>query len=405
MRVYWIWLAEKSALHPSEKLAVIERFGPEDLYYAQRRALEAMGFLRPEAVEALLDKDLQTARGILAQCRKANVQVLTWQDAQYPRRLRTISDPPLVLYYKGILPEFEEAPAIGVVGTRKASAYGQRTAKRLGFQIACCGGLVVSGMAAGIDARATEGALAAGKPAVGVLGCGADVMFPKENRELFARMERQGCLISEFPPGTPPYKWNFPKRNRIISGMSCGVLVVEAPKKSGALITAAQAMEQGRDVFTVPGNVDVASCAGSNELLREGAAMAGCGWDVVGEYAARYPDTVRHDTTPEPWLQRESPQLKVAQPVQKIPTLPTCDKKDIDNGGDPPYIDGDNTLPDLTGDEQRVLDVLGQSEMHIDDMIAGTGLSAGGILAALTLLQMKGLAVLLPGGRARRESK
>jgi DNA processing protein len=156
-----------------------------------------------------------------------------------------------------------------------------QTAKRMGYQIAKCGGIVVSGLAYGIDGMAMSGALTAGQKVIGVLGCGADIVYPKENRWLYRDVERYGCIMSEFVPGTPPHPWNFPKRNRVLSGMSCGVLVVEAPEKSGSLITANLAAEQGRDVFVVPGNIDMPGFVGSNRLLQEGAILAASSMAVI----------------------------------------------------------------------------------------------------------------------------
>ena len=209
------------------------------------------------------------ANGILGDCAAKGIYVLTYQDAAYPNRLKHIPDPPLTLYYQGTLPDFDAEPAVAVVGTRRASAYGCLTARRMGYQIAKCGGLVVSGMAGGVDTLAMKGALLAEQPVVGVLGNGLDVVYPRSNRDLYQDVAWRGCLLSEFPPGTPPIGRNFPRRNRIISGLTCGVVVVEAPARSGALITAQLALDQGRDVFAVPGNVDAACSAGSNGLLRK----------------------------------------------------------------------------------------------------------------------------------------
>lgn len=397
MELFWIWLAVRSHVSDREKATLLKRFSnPEDIYYAHRSELEQVIGLRKEACESLFDKDLTQAEQILKTCRQNGIQLLTMEDSRYPARLRAIDDPPVLLYYKGQLPDFEAVPAIGVVGTRRASLYGRNIAYRMGVQISRCGGLVVSGMASGIDGEATLGALTAGKPAVGILGCGVDVVYPKENRMLFRQMEEEGCLISEFAPGTPGYKWNFPKRNRIISGLSCGVLVVEAPVQSGALITAQQALEQGRDVFVVPGNIDVASCEGSNELLRSGAIMASSGWDVIREYAHLYPDTVVKDLTP---VSRERRGMQVAQTVKKITALPSDDKKDIDNRTQPPYIDRERTASTVTAQEQTVLNGLSGGEGNIDDVVAETGLSTGVVMAALTMLQIKGYVTMLPGGR------
>ena len=296
-----------------------------------------------------------------------------------------------------------------MVGPRRASAYGLTAAKRMGYQIARCGGIVVSGMAAGIDAMAMRGALTAGGSVVGVLGCGADMVYPLSNRSLFADTVRYGCILSEFPPGTPPHKWNFPKRNRIISGLSCGVLVVEAPEKSGALITARQAADQGRDVFVVPGNIDVDTFVGSNRLLRDGAIAVSSGWDILSEYEGHFPGKIRRfdkasGLTAYP-DEVENPPAKVAQkparpkekPVRKVKT----DKKVIDNGASTPYIDLNDILPGLSPDEQSIVTAIGNDQRLVDDIIAETGLSAGKVLAMLTLLEVKGVVKRLPGRQVK----
>jgi len=279
MLIHWIWLATRPHMTDWVKATLVRHFGDaESVYFAgDYSGIEG---LTQEGIEALKDRNLTPAEEILAQCDREGLQILTYQDAAYPKRLQNIPDPPLVFYYKGRLPDFDGLPLIGVVGTRRASAYGLTAAKRMGYQIARCGGVVVSGMAAGIDGMSMKGALTAGGTVVGVLGCGADVVYPIGNRSLFSDTARYGCILSEFPPGTPPVKWNFPKRNRVISGLSCGVLVVEAPEKSGALITARQAADQGRDVFVVPGNIDVDTFVGSNRLLRDGATAVSSGWDI-----------------------------------------------------------------------------------------------------------------------------
>ena len=301
MLLYWIWFAQLQKVPDQIKWMLLQHFqDPEEIYYAESSAFSGIEGLSRDAVAQLQQKDLTEAEKILQQCQEKELNILTIQDKAYPSKLRNIADPPMVLYYKGKLPDFEGNPVIGVVGTRKASAYGLNTAKKMGYQIARCGGIVVSGMAHGIDGMAMDGALTADKTTVGVLGCGADMIYPLSNRKLFRDVERYGCILSEFPPETPAYKWNFPRRNRIISGVSNGVLIVEAPARSGALITADRALEQGRDVFVVPGNVDLEGFAGSNRLLREGATFVSCGWDILSEYEVFYPDKVRNDAQPMP---------------------------------------------------------------------------------------------------------
>ena len=399
MLVHWLWYALRTGMNNRDKLALLERFRTaEDIFNATASDYFRAG-LQKNAAAALQDKDLSQARRIMAQCEEMGIGLVAFGDAQYPSRLKYIADPPMVLYYKGKLPDFEQTATVGVVGTRKASLYGLQVAKRLGFQIGTCGGMVVSGMAEGIDGYATKGALLAGGKVLGVLGCGVDVVYPAKNKALFAEMDRFGCLISEYPPGTPPYKWNFPQRNRIISGMSNGVLVVEAPEKSGALITARAALEQGRDVFVVPGNIDVASCAGSNALLREGATAVSHGWDILSEYAAVYGGALALRNIPEPAFDAEKPAPKVAQ----RPTLPAKKqektKKPIDNGLNVAYSDKNDKLSGLTDTEQKLVRQLLGGERLVDDVIAGADLPVAQAKATLTMLEIRGVIASLPGGR------
>lgn len=414
MRIHWIWLAHRPGLSDRLKALLLEHFSdPEDIFYADGKALEGIEGLTREAVDALLDKNLTPAEEILEACDREKLHIVTYQDAGYPARLRNIADPPLVLYYKGRLPDWDACPTIAVVGTRKASAYGLTTAKRMGYQIGKCGGILVSGMAYGIDGMAMSGALTAGTPVVGVLGCGADVVYPPSNKGLFADTERYGCILSEFVPGTPPVKWNFPKRNRIISGLSCGVLVIEAPEKSGALITARQAIDQGRDVFVVPGNIDNPCCAGSNRLLRDGAILAESGWDVVGEYQAQYPDRVRRETAPvhltayPDEVEKVNAGTEIRQKVAEKVKLPgknadlkkKLDTKPIDNAPSRGYSGSVAESGNYSDEEKRILHALENGERLVDDVIAETGLTTGKLLACLTMLELKGMLKRLPGKR------
>lgn len=414
MLVHWIWLSTRPHISDRLKVELVRRFqDPETIYFADADSFSQVEGLSAEGMSALADKNLSDAEIILRDCRREALSILTYQDAAYPARLKNISDPPLVFYYKGRLPDFDALPLIGVVGTRKASAYGMTAAKKLGYQIARCGGIVVSGMADGIDGMATRGALTAGTPAIGILGCGADVVYPPVNRGLFEDMEQYGCLLSEFAPGTPPYGRNFPKRNRIISGLSCGVLVVEAPEKSGALITAQQALDQGRDVFVVPGNIDVDTCVGSNRLLRDGAIAISSGWDIMSEYEQQFPNRVQKFDDPmrqsvvrnssEFSAQTEKIQLKVAQKPQILGRNKVSkqneDKKVIDNGAPSPYSDLEDKLPPLLPDEQKIVSALTKEPRPVDDVIAETGLPTARFLATLTLLQVKGIVRQHPGKR------
>ena len=409
MLIHWLWFATRSGMGDKTKYALLSHFeDPEAIYFAPELEFERFEDLSPAAVESMMDKDLGVCEEILQQCQDGNIHILTFQDAAYPNRLRNIPDPPMVLYYKGTLLPFDELPVIGVVGTRKASAYGLTTAKRLGYQIASCGGTVVSGMATGIDGVAMKGALTAGGKVVGVLGCGADVVYPASNRWLYADAEKYGCLLTEFPPGTPPIGRNFPRRNRIISGLSCGVLVVEAPEKSGALITARLSADQGRDVFVVPANIDVETARGSNALMREGAIPVSSGWDILSEYQYQFPGKVRRTRTAvtmtaseaELSREREAP-AKVAQepkkPAAPKPKKTPLRKKVIDNGEKSAYSDFKKTQTVLTADEQTIVELLADGQRLVDDVIADSGKAPGVVLASLTLLEVKGIVRRLPG--------
>ena len=404
MLAHWIWLATRKSINETKKIALLEHFGdPEDIYFADTAAYAQVEGMTKEAAESLADKDLREAEKILAQCMEKNIRICAYHDAAYPKRLKNIADPPVVLYYKGNLPDFDGNPVISVVGTRKASAYGMTVARRMGYQIARCGAIVVSGVASGIDSMSMVGGLTGGGTVVGVLGCGADEIYPAKNRSLYADTERNGCLLTEFPPETPPYGYNFPKRNRIISGLACGVLVVEAPEGSGSLITARAAAEQGRDVFVVPGNIDVPTFAGSNALLREGAIAVSSGWDIVSEYRALFPDKIRKDTVQLMPENADETLLNVAQTVEAPAQKKDRPKKEkkiiIDNASVAPYSDVVRPAVSLTQEEESLLGYLKAGERLVDDVIAESGLPAGKVLATLTLLEVKGMVRRLPGKR------
>lgn len=404
MLLYWLWLSRKTEVKDGVKKSLLQHFGhPEDLFYAEKEKIQQADIqgLTENVLEALCDKDLSQAEECLAQCARLDIKILTMEDKAYPNRLREIFDPPVVLYYKGTIPNWDEVPVVAVVGTRRSSLYGNQTAGRFGREIAQSGGLLVSGLADGIDGCAMAGALDAGYPVVGVLGCGVDIIYPKRNRELFAQTERLGCILSEFIPGTPPLKQNFPRRNRIISGLSCGVVVVEAPERSGALSTARQALSQNRDVFAVPGNVDLPTFAGSNRLLKEGAGSVTCGWDILSEYLPLFPDKIRRAEAPRRIGDFPAPAPAPSQRKQvKTPQIP---KKDIDNPAATPYIDRKTPLPALSEEEKRIVSALGSTEKRVDDLIAETGIPSGTLLRSLTMLELKQVILRLPGNRVVRK--
>ena len=286
---YLLWLSTRRGLSQRHQVELLDYFGgAERVYFADREAFESLR-LTQEAKRALCDKSLDGPNRILERCDRLGLFLLSCQDGAYPERLLQLSDYPLVLYGKGRLFRFDEEVAIAMVGSRQCSAYGVRTAGRIAMGLAQAGALVVSGLAQGIDAASLKGALQGGGPVVSVLAGGVDVVYPSCNGWLYEDVAARGAILSENPPGTRPDGWRFPQRNRILSGLSLGVVAVEAGERSGALITAHDALDQGRDVFAVPGPVDAATSAGTNRLIAQGEAkLVRTAGDILCEYEGRY---------------------------------------------------------------------------------------------------------------------
>ncbi len=401
MLKYWLWLTGLQGLGLRDQTLLLRHFGTADeIYFAGSDALEMVDGLSASACTALQNRELDAADRLLSLCFEKNITVYTMQDAAYPARLRAIDQPPPVLYCAGRMLPFDTQPTIAVVGTRSATAYGLRTAKRMGYQIGRCGGAVVSGMARGIDAMAMEGALSAGAPVAGVLGCGVDVVYPRENRGLFHDVAQWGCLLSEYPPGTPPIGSHFPQRNRILSALALGTLIVEAPEKSGALITASHALDQGRDVYAVPGNIDNPASAGANRLIRDGALLVTNGWEVMRDYAPLFPGKLRYrpggqqldlspaeseraDAEREPIEKNEIPEETAENGAKE--------QKSFDKTGDKPYIELDSVLSQVEGDERELVLLLAEKPLTADELIERSQIPANRVMASLTLLEVQGI--------------
>jgi DNA processing protein len=379
MLEYWIWLATRQGLNKRKQYELLQRFGdPEAVYRSFAQA-----------------EDLQQAQQILNRCREQGIQLLTLEDPRYPQRLKGIYEPPLLLYYRGSLPDWEAKPVIGAVGTRRCSQYGLRCAHRMAQQLILCGATVVSGMAEGIDTGVLNGALAAGGAPAVFLASGVDMIYPAGNRGLYQQiLNCGGCILSEQPPGVGHAKWLFPLRNRLISGISNGLLVVEAPEKSGALITARHAIEQGRAVFAVPGPIDAQSCSGSNALLQEGARIAQSGWDLLRDYQDQFEGLADRTESPGNILKNpvEMPlfQRKTSQYQPKV-------KKTIDKESKQLYSDLDKKPAAGTPQEQAIMDQLLSGPKLTDEVINDCALPKGEALAVMTLLEIKGAIRRLPG--------
>jgi len=325
---------EKVLKAPPTKLARVEGIGP--------KVVES---LRKFDWKPRVEKELRSAG-------KIGARIVTWEDEEYPPNLKNIYDPPPLLYILGsLLPQ--DQLAVAVVGSRYPTTYGKAAAERISMGLSGRGVTVVSGLARGLDSCAHQGALSAGGRTIGVLGCGIDITYPPENRELFRRVAAQGAVLSEFPLGTPPDSDHFPIRNRIISGLSLGVAVVEATLRSGSLITARFALDQGRDVYAVPGNVDSARSEGTNRLIKEGAKLVTRAEDILEE--------ILPYQEPSP---REAPRQ-----------------------------------PQLSEEETRVFSALSREPIHIDEVIAQSTLSSARVSAILLSLELAGHIRQFPGLR------
>ena len=382
---YWVWLSECRGVSNQTRLALLRHFGsPEDVFYADAGEILLTEGITREQVKALEDHNLDKADKILADCQRLSLRILTIQDAEYPGRLQNIYDPPCLLYVKGRLPAIDEEAAVAVVGTRDCTPYGVACAEKLGYGLANGGAVVVSGLAKGIDAAASRGALRAGGVTVGVVGNGLDVHYPYESRYLYEDIAAAGVLLSEYPPGTEPAKNHFPARNRILSGLSLAALVVEAPERSGALITAETALEQGRDVFAVPGPIDAPNSVGCNRLIRDGAGLVSDAWDILREYAGRFPEKLKQDEA------KERPAAMGYQARQKAEPKPV-----------PPSLDVHKSS--LTDDQLNLLRALDAEEPAlVDDLIEQTGIPTRRVLSALTLLEIEQLVTQHSGKRYTR---
>lgn len=384
----WYRLAG-ARLGANATLRLLEVFQqPEAVFAATPRAWTEHARLSAAGCTRLLEAANREVAGELARLQRLQIALVPLFDPRYPARLRAIPDPPCLLFVKGTLPP-ADAPAIAIVGSRRASPYGRHVAGELAAGLAQRGLVVVSGMALGADAAAHEGCLRAGGCTLAVLGCGVDVVYPPEHLELYDRIAATGAVISEEPPGTPPTKKSFPVRNRLISGLALGVVVVEAPEKSGALITADHALEQGREVFAVPGSVNSVQSKGSHRLLREGAKLVESVEDILEELPV---DPARPRRRIDP---RQGPNWELDAPVDQAPA-PTLVPEPA------PAPPAANPAPSLPAEEAAVLGLLSTTARHIDDLIVAAALPPAQVNAALLMLELKGFVQRRPGNHYLR---
>lgn len=382
---YLIWMVE-TACFPKEQIPrLLEQFGSaKAVFEAKERSIAGCVKLKEKQKNAIAAHDLSQAEAILVSCKRQKIRVLSILDDAYPQRLKNIYNPPAVLYIRGTLPDFNRLPAIAVVGQRKATPYGKSAADKLGYHLSNRGVIVVSGMAEGTDGAAHQGALKGSTPTVAVFGTAIDGCYPTFHAELLRNILRRGAAISEYPPGKRTYASSFPERNRIISGLCLGTVVVEAPKKSGSLITASCALDQGRDVFAVPANIDAVSSEGCNELIKSGAKLIQSVDDILEEYEGLYDFTPVHteneSAKPEQKAEATSEQQKKPRTLERV------------FGGKKP-----KKAPEGDAEEHAALLAAIDGVTHIDTILSRTGLHLNQALAQLTLLELLGKVRQLPG--------
>jgi DNA processing protein len=353
---YWLALNLTPGVGSTLFKRLLDRFiNPEAVFHAPLKELLKIEGLGEKVAEEIRKGPLEKAVGKeLKLLKEIGGTIITLKDETYPERLKTIYDPPPLLYVRGELKK-EDAFAISIVGSRKTSPYGRWITEKVSQDLARHGVTIVSGMARGIDSVAHWGAISGVGRTIAVLGCGVDVIYPRENRNLFGQIIDHGAILSEFPMGSPPEGGHFPKRNRIISGLSLGVVVVQADAGSGSLITAGYALEQGREVFAMPGNVGAEGSRGTNQLIKDGAKLVESSEDILEEILPQ-------------WRRGRETVQKAESPGRDLP------------------------------EEERVIyELLGETPLHIDAIIRESRLEPGRVSSLLLNLELKGLLSQWPG--------
>ncbi len=365
---YWLWLSLKKSMTAGKMQRILQYFNsPKEVFEASKEKLSEIKAFDRRTVSALADKSLARVDEIRKLCKIYNIKVVTFDSPYYPENLKYIDAPPYVLYLRSQNRiNLNEYVRIAVVGNRRATEYGTSNAKKLSYDLANNGIVVVSGMAKGIDAAAHRGAIEAGGITVAVMGCGLDMVYPRENTELMGKIIETGIAISEYPPGEKPDNWHFPERNRIISGMSQGTVVVEAPERSGSLITANYAIDQGKVLFSVPGDINRIHSVGTNNLLKEYAYPATSARDIFEYCNFDYSEIAKIKE-----LQKKKGIQEHTEYKEKI-----IDKSEFYKG--------------LTDEEKHIITKLSDEPVGFEELLEKTGFTADKLTTMITMLEIKG---------------
>lgn len=393
---YWLWL-QKALGEGAFINNIIQDFGTaKELYDANILEWRMSSSLTLSQVSKLEQTDINSVDEIIYNCQNNSWQIIDYEDENYPERLRKILNPPAVLFVDGKLPDIDNTAVIGIVGTRQASEYAVKVTHIMSRGITECGALVVSGGALGVDSASHKGALTAGGKTVAVLGCGFGTNYLNENKPLRDIIKQNGALVTEYPPFTKATKYTFPMRNRIISALSVGVLVVEAGVRSGSLITANYAAEQGRDVFAIPASILSPDFAGTNKLIDDGAMVATNPRQIVSIYEEQFDNLdLSKCRTVDELMYDESDKSKNIIKNENMLSFENLEK------GRKRRIENEKKSMALKGNTKTVYNALSDCFEHIDIITNKTGLSVSAVMAELTALEILGVAESSSGKRYR----
>ncbi len=407
-RSLWLWLALRTEFAGKSRAALLRHFGGDPVAVYGADSYGGIRGVAETTSERLRLKDMTLVQRTFENCLNEGIDIITPDDPEYPERLKMISDPPCVLYRRGRELPPADRLFIGVVGTRRMSEYGRDCAYGAAYDIAKAGGVVVSGMAEGVDGTAHHGCLDAGGITVAVLGNGLDRAYPASHGDLMTEISDRGTLLSEFPPYSKPERWHFPSRNRIISGLSQAVLIIEASEKSGALNTAKHAAEQHRRVYAMPGKTGELGSKGTNALIRDGAGMITEGREIIADFEERYPSVSSlripsEAVKPENRIKKERSTARTSPPKRVSVSMPLDTGKELpDFHATPAPEKRQITIPEgLDESESKIMGVFAErgGALTADELSVRLGLDVGEILFGLTTLEIKGYITAVPGGK------
>lgn len=410
--VYWIWLSLACTPDSTTFSKLINKYeDAKDIYDATDREIRSVVGAKVSDCSALADKSLDRAIQIYNFCTEKGVGILTYQCEKFPVSLRDIPTPPVLLYYRGNLPDFNKGFRCAIVGTRSLSDYGRINAFKLGYDMGSAGATVVSGMAIGIDGVAMAGAIASGATTVAVIGSGIDVCYPSSHLTLARTIVKNGCVLTEYAPGTKPEKFNFPRRNRIISGLCPVTVVVEGKESSGSMITARHAKAQGREVFAFPGNVGSDGSQSTNLLIKNGALLCTGAEDIIGRFEKEYPGALN------PFLLKERPEVNMFDVLRDLRISALTPNDDVFNVPKPKKArkteqikheapkEEENLLPEMPIFDTELLKLYKKIPSSGDcaiESLADDQINLRTVMRLLLKLEMGRFIVMLPGDRVKR---